>query len=188
MPLSREIQASVQAIALVGFMGAGKTTVGQALATSLAWRFIDLDQLIASQQGESIPQIFQRCGEPEFRRIEQETLRNLLRDDKFKATVVALGGGTWMEPNNVGLLSAAQVPVIFLDAPVEELWRRCLPEHGQRPLLDNESDFRALYETRRSRYIKGTTRFETLSRSAEELAGEIALCLRLTPGSSTTGD
>jgi shikimate kinase len=175
----------VKAIFLVGFMGAGKTSVGCALATALGWRFVDLDARIVERTGQSVAEIFQQDGEASFRQMETDELRHLLVELKTVNTVVSLGGGAWMQAGNVTLLKKASLPVLFLDAPVEELWQRCLPEQATRPLLQNEAKFRGLYEARRATYQNGTLRVETQGRSVEAVARHIALLLGLA-GTSVT--
>ena len=164
---------------LVGFMGAGKTSVGCALAAVLGWRFVDLDARIVARTGRSVAEIFQQDGEVGFRQVENDELRHLLGELSTTRTVVSLGGGAWMQAENVAALREASLPVLFLDAPVEELWRRCLPGEGTRPLLQNESAFRQLYEARRPAYQDATQRVETEGRSVEEVARHIALLLGL---------
>ncbi len=94
---------------LVGFMGAGKTTVGRALATQLGWRFIDLDDHIEARQKRSIAEIFRESGEIEFRRAEATELRNLLAGLPIAgAAVVALGGGAFVQKDNARLLKAVE--------------------------------------------------------------------------------
>src|SRR5205823_12787324 len=94
-------RAEVWAIFLVGFMGAGKTTVGKALAERLGWRFIDLDDAIEAHEGRKIAEIFRASGENEFRRAEAEALCSRIEQlDSRNPTVMALGGGAYgQEPN-----------------------------------------------------------------------------------------
>ncbi len=175
-----------RAVFLVGFMGAGKTSVGQALATALGWRFVDLDARIVARMGRSVAEIFEHDGEAGFRRVETNELRLLLTELDTENTVVSLGGGAWMQPANVALLREASLPVLHLDAPVDELWQRCQPQQGTRPLLQNENDFRRLYEARRAAYQAGTLRVETQERSVEEVAQHIGLLLGLAGTNATT--
>ena len=176
----------MKAIFLVGFMGAGKTSVGQVLAATIGWRFLDLDDRIVAQAGRSVVEIFQQDGEARFRQLEHEALRALLPELDAARTVISLGGGAWMQPANVTLLRESFHPVIFLDAPVEELWRRCLPQTGLRPLLQNEADFRKLHAARRASYESGTQRVETLNSTVEQIAQRIALLLGLANTNATT--
>src|SRR5574337_1216616 len=92
-------------IFLTGFMGSGKTTVGQLLARQLAWRFVDLDTRIQETAGLRITEIFDRLGEPAFRQIEHEQLLQILGEaaEQDKPTVLALGGGTYAQPQNFEL-------------------------------------------------------------------------------------
>ncbi len=176
----------VKAVFLVGFMGAGKTSVGCALAAMLGWRFVDLDERITARTGRSITEIFQRDGEESFRQVESDELWRLLGELHTTYTVASLGGGAWMQAENTEALRRASLPVMFLDAPVEELWRRCLPEQGTRPLLQNEDAFRQLHEARRAAYRYATQRVETQGRSVEEVARHIALLLGLAVTGSST--
>ncbi len=177
---------AVRAVFLVGFMGAGKTAAGQALAAALGWRFVDLDTRIAARTGRSVAEIFERDGEPAFRKMEHEELCSLLEELNSANTVVSLGGGAWMQSANTALLRSASLPVLFLDAPVEELWRRCLPEQKTRPLLQSEEAFRELYAARRKAYAEGTVLVDTQGRSIEEVASQIRLLLGLAGTSATT--
>ncbi len=166
--------AAARAVFLVGFMGSGKSLVGQALAHRLGWRFVDLDAAIEESAGCTIFEIFRDRGEPEFRRLEHLALQELLAVVQNEGTVVALGGGAWTEPQNSALITSGGWPTVFLDAPVEVLWKRCLPDCALRPLVASETAFRELYERRRPRYLEGTQRFETQNRTASAVAAEIA--------------
>ena len=165
-------------------MGAGKSSVGRALGKRLNWKFEDLDDRIEQRQGRSVAEIFSAGGEQEFRRAERAALKEVLEAlPRGSSRIVALGGGAFVQKGNIALLKAARVPSIFLDAPVEELWRRCQEQAGkvgaQRPLLGSRERFCALYEARLSAYSKASRRVETGSRSAEEIADEIVRTLSL---------
>ncbi len=176
----------VKAVFLVGFMGAGKTSVGRALAAALGWRFVDLDTRVVARSGRSVAEIFERDGELAFRKMEHDELRGLLTELDTSNTVVSLGGGAWMQPANTALLRESSLPVLFLDAPVEELWQRCLPEQKTRPLLQSEEAFRELYAARRKAYAEGTVLVDTQERSIEQVASQIRLLLGLAGTSATT--
>jgi shikimate kinase len=171
--------ASVVGICLVGFMGAGKSTVGLTLSERLHWDFEDLDVRIEEREGQSIAQIFQDSGEAAFRRVESAALVEILAAMRGAGPrVLALGGGAFVRKQNAAALEKAGLPVIFLDAPVEELWRRCClraAEFGrERPLQRNSDEFRKLYGSRRSSYLRATQIIDTTGRTIEAIAAEIA--------------
>jgi shikimate kinase len=172
------------AVFLVGFMGAGKTSVGRALGQRLNWSFEDLDDRIERREGRTVAETFRDSGEATFRQSEHEALRDVLRGlQTGGARIVALGGGAFVQTQNAALLQASGVPTVFLDAPVEELWRRCCVEASERgaerPLLGSVEQFRALYENRRKSYAKALLRIQTEDRTVDAIAGEIATKLGL---------
>lgn len=167
---------------LVGFMGAGKTSVGEALARQLGWRFIDLDQRIAAQAGKRIADIFRDSGESEFRRAEKDELQRVIAELDAGGAVVALGGGAFVQPENAGLLAACAGCCVFLDAPVEELWRRAQAAQGERPLALSENHFRQLYAARRPRYMEAEYCVQTLGRTVAEVVADIAARLQVQTG------
>lgn len=128
---------------LVGFMGSGKSTVGPLLATRLDWPFLDLDSMIEDSFGGPIHRIFAQHGEPFFRQMESDALRNLKR---WKNCVAALGGGTFVDPENRLQISKLGLSV-FLDLPLEGVLERCPPD-GTRPLLKDSASVRELYSSR----------------------------------------
>jgi len=132
-------------VALAGFMGSGKTTIGSLLARQLGWRFADLDTLIERAAGHAITEIFERHGEAAFREVEREQLLAALgRAAEFaQPTVLALGGGTIAQTGNLELLRAAGAAVVWLDCPLERLIARCALV-TTRPLFRDEASFRAL--------------------------------------------
>jgi shikimate kinase len=134
-------------------MGAGKTTIGTRLARQLGWHFVDLDERIEASARISIPEFFERHGEPAFRQLEANELRTALgRAVEFReSTVLALGGGTYAQAGAPEFLRNSGVPVIWLDTPVELLLSRCMAMTG-RPMFRDESSFRALYAQRLPSY------------------------------------
>jgi shikimate kinase len=160
-------------------MGAGKTSVGQALAARLEWLFVDLDRLIEARAGRRIAEIFRDSGEAEFRRMETAMLHELLNASQSQPTIVALGGGAFAQAENTRVIGETGAPVVFLDAPVEELMRRCATEAGQRPLFQNEDQFRQLYLARRQAYLRASIRIDTTGLNVEEVADELVQRLQL---------
>ena len=111
----------VRVVFLVGFMGAGKTSVGKALSQDLGWPFEDLDDRLESREGRTVEQIFRESGEQAFRRAETAALRELLDELGPAPKIVALGGGAFVQRENAEFLERADVTSVFLDGPVEEL-------------------------------------------------------------------
>lgn len=118
-------------IILIGFMGAGKTAVGQSLAQELQLDFIDCDQLIELSEKMSISDIFAKKGEACFRDLETKTIESLSRKTNL---VVATGGGMVLRPENVTMLKALG-PVVLLWAKPEIIYQR-IKNEGHRPLLN----------------------------------------------------
>lgn len=165
----------VSGIFLVGFMGAGKTTVGRALAQSLGWPFIDLDHRIEIMEGLAVVEIFRQHGERGFREREHQALRAVVLEvSRGMPAVVALGGGAFVQSENYELMASADRPSVFLDAPVEELWRRCsVAGEPARPLRTDPNEFRALHEKRRAHYLRSTLRVETDDKTISQIAQEV---------------
>jgi shikimate kinase len=176
-----------RAVFLVGFMGAGKTSVGRILGQNLGWRFDDLDDIIQSQKSRSIEAIFRESGETEFRRAEHQALRHLLSELDASPRVVALGGGAFVQPENAQLIKDAGFPSVFLDAPTDELFERCQMQSIERPLRRDKNQFQNLYEARRTYYLKAFVRIETSGKSLETIAAEITTKLGLTFVPGATG-
>jgi shikimate kinase len=161
-----------RSIFLVGFMGAGKSSVGLALSRKLGWPFEDLDERIAAEEGRSVEQIFQESGEAAFRQLEHSALRALIQDMDGSPKVVAVGGGAFANANNAALLQEAGLTAVFLDAPVEELFRRCEEQPVKRPLRRDLEEFRRLYNARRPHYLKAELRIETGGKDVESVVAE----------------
>ena len=164
--------SGVRAVVLVGFMGAGKSSVGAALSRKLGWPFEDLDERIQAREQRSIEQIFRQSGEAVFRQLEHAALRSLVDEPGASAKVVALGGGAFAQANNADLVKKAGWSTIFLDAPVDELFRRCQQQQLERPLRGDVKEFHRLYENRRPCYLKAGLRIETAGKDVEEVAAE----------------
>jgi shikimate kinase len=149
-------------VCLTGFMGSGKSTAGRLLARQLAWPHIDLDIRITDAAGLTIPEIFDRLGEPKFRRMEQEQLAGVLAEfaEMPKPRIVSLGAGTIVQAQNMALLRERGALLIWLDCPMEELLQRCA-QTTDRPLFRDEASFRRLYEERRPFYQQADYRVES---------------------------
>ena len=144
-------------IYLAGFMASGKTTIGRLLAERLGWNFVDLDQEIEAQHGISIAEIFDRQGEAEFRRIEAEALRARVRIiQRGHPSVVALGGGTFVDPGNFDVVAGNGITV-WLDCPLETVCRR-VAEPSSRPLARAAQRFEELYHARHAAYARAEYR------------------------------
>jgi shikimate kinase len=159
-------------------MGAGKTSVGRALGRRLNWVFEDLDDRIAAREKRSAAEIFRDFGESEFRRAEHAALRQLLEELRGGgAKIVALGGGAFAQEQNQKAIQASGFHTIFLEAPFEELWRRCELQpkmDARRPLQTSENQFRNLLEKRLPFYQTASLRFDTAGKQVETIAAEIA--------------
>ncbi len=140
-------------IFLVGFMGCGKTTVGRQLADRLGWSFVDIDDDIEAAAQCSINEIFDSRGEAEFRKLEHEAIVSRVRHiEQGRPAVVALGGGAFVQQNNYELVSTNGIS-IWLDCPLDLLWRR-IAEDTSRPLARDPEKFTQLYESRRDAYAR----------------------------------
>jgi shikimate kinase len=117
-------------IYLTGFMGTGKSVVGKELARLLRRPFVDLDLSIESAAGSSVASLFARRGEAAFRKLERKAL---LRASKRQGVVVALGGGTLLDPRHRAVV--AKGLLVHLSCSRAELARRLRPERASRPLL-----------------------------------------------------
>jgi shikimate kinase len=169
----------LRAIFLVGFMGAGKTSVGKALSARLSWPFEDLDDRIQAREGRSVEAIFRESGEGGFRRAEHLALCEVISELGPSPRVVALGGGAFVQRENSDLLQQAGLATIFLDGPPEELFRRCGAEAASRPLRRDFEQFRQLYEARRVAYSNRTIRIDTAGKDIQTVSAEAASALGL---------
>lgn len=167
-------RSAARAIVLVGFMSSGKTSVGTALSRRLGWSFHDLDALVETKQGRRISEIFRDSGEAAFRRAEREALSTLLKELSLpKPGVIALGGGAFVQPEIRQALTDAQAAVVWLDAPIEDLWQRCSEDGTERPLARDPNQFRQLYEARRKHYTEAALRVDTRGKEVEQIAEEL---------------
>ncbi len=160
-------------LVLVGFMAAGKSTVGRLLAQRLGWSFVDLDATIERNAGLSVAEIFAEQGEPVFRRLETEATRSLAGR---RGLVLAPGGGWFLRPENRAALSAS-ARTVWLRVTAEEAVRRSGAASGERPLLAGDDPLRraaALLAEREPTYGTADWIVDTSGRSVDEIADEIA--------------
>ena len=149
---------------LVGFMGAGKTTVGRALSRRIGWQFVDVDERIETRARRSIASIFAQHGEPYFRQLEREVLGELLPQ---RQVIVATGGGTFAEVDNRALM-LADGGVAWLDIPLQTVFER-VPADGRRPLAADRTAMELLYARRRLAYAEAHVRMDASLPPAESV-------------------
>lgn len=167
-----ELPHRVDRIVLIGFMGAGKTTVGQLLAARLGWRFLDLDRSIEAKTGLSVAQIFANQGEETFRRLEQQLTAELASAER---TVLAPGGGWPLRDENVRALPPGSA-VLWLRVSAPEAVRRLSRAGQARPLLMQADPLERAVELeaqRAGRYAEIGWPVETEQREPVEVANEI---------------
>ncbi len=158
-------------IALIGFMGSGKSTVGALLAGMLGWDFADLDALAEAEAGCPVAELFAARGEEAFRRLESACLRGLAGRGKV---VIATGGGAPLRTANGWLFRDAGTAVLHLHVTLDEALARTRGDTS-RPLLANEPDeVRRLYEARLPRYRNLGIEIATDGRTPEDIAADIA--------------
>jgi len=162
--------------------------VGRELARRLGWDFVDLDARIEARERQTIPEIFCHRGEPAFRLAETSAMRDLLANSLHCDSVISLGGGAFVQETNRELLRPWLT--VFLDAPLDELWRRCQQDGVERPLQKNREQFDELYRYRLPFYREATVTIETGGRELPSICSDIenALRLRDAPESLKTGE
>ena len=137
-------------IVITGFMGCGKSKVARALARHLDVPIVDLDDVITARHGRTPAQLITEAGEPAFRSIESNTLRELLKT--MQTGVIALGGGAWIEETNRDLIEQHGCLSVWLDVPFEICWARIETSEEDRPLGKTREQAQALYDHRKPIY------------------------------------
>lgn len=176
----RMIAKLKKTVVLVGMMGAGKSAVGKALAASLRVPFIDSDEEIEKAANMSIAEIFERDGEPFFRRKESQVIERLLAN---QTGILSTGGGAFLDANNRKIISDQGVSV-WLDAELSLLWQR-VRHKDSRPLLrsaDPRGTLAAIYEARVPIYRKADLSVKAdPAYSIETMAAKVRYALRARP-------
>ena len=164
-------------IVLVGLSGSGKSTIGATLSKQLKFSFIDVDDLIVQSEGISIAEIFAQQGEGRFRELEKETILKL---DLSNPTVLALGGGSWIQDEIRAFLSTI-ASIIYLEANIESILQR-LKDNNARPLLDERNKRKEVLEqqleVRESIYTQSTITADA-NAAVSEVIQEIIQKLKL---------
>ena len=154
-------------VALAGFMGAGKSTVGERLAARTGWRWVDLDCRVSETTGQTIPQLFSRIGEAGFRARELETLRELLQDADGPR-VLSLGGGALLDPEAVRLLKRHHFRLVVLGVSADTALVRI--QGSERPL---GAQLRVLHGARATHYASLGPVVSTDARTPEEVVDAV---------------
>lgn len=164
-------------LVLVGLMGVGKTTVGRRVAAELGWPLVDSDQVIEARTGRPVREIWLTDGEPAFRALEAEALREALR--RAEPTVIAAAGGVVLSADNRRALHDADAVVVWLTADPARLVERTQAD-GHRPLLDDdpEATLREMAITRDSLYREvADVVVEVGKRTVDEIAADAVAAL-----------
>ena len=173
-------------VVLLGYMGSGKSTVGQKLAQRFDYKFLDLDYYIQKKFKTRIHDIFKNKGEIYFRKIEAECVKEICENNID--IVIALGGGTPCYGNTLDyLLSKSSVNTIYLKASLDNLVKRLSPEKNKRPIISNIGDenikeFIAKHLFERSEfYDKAHYKIDTNSLTLNQIVNRIELLFRVKP-------
>ena len=165
-------------IVLVGFMGTGKSTVGKILAKKLGRELVDVDQRIEEKEKRRIAEIFEKDGEPVFRRLEKQMVRSVASGSKL---VITTGGGAVIDTENVSALKANGI-LVLLEAQPRTIYQR-VKDSRHRPLLnlpagqagtqDMQSEIQRLLEARKPHYDRADLKCATDGKTAQQVADEI---------------
>jgi XRE family aerobic/anaerobic benzoate catabolism transcriptional regulator len=160
-------------VALLGLRGAGKTSIGRRLARRLHVPFVELDRRIEEAAGLSLAEIFALHGEDYYRRLERETLQELLGEGR--PLVLATGGGIVTSPDTFALLRRGALTV-WLRADPEDHWNRVVQQGDRRPMADHPqamAELRRLLAAREPLYAEAALVVDTSGREADEIAREV---------------
>lgn len=156
-------------IALCGFMGAGKTSVGRELSKITGRKFVDTDELVEQTEGKAISSIFAEKGEDYFRNLEFETC---VKTADMENTVISTGGGAVTFERNVKALKQG-AKIVFIDTPFEVICRR-VGDASTRPMFKNRENAQKLFIERREKYLLAADFVVNGDQSVKKIALEIA--------------
>jgi shikimate kinase len=160
-------------IYIVGFMGAGKSTIGRLLARRLGWAFVDLDREIERAENRAISDIFKTDGEPRFRELESRHLQVL---STRRQVVIALGGGAFMDAANREIAESTGI-TIWLKVSFATIVTRVRMD-GTRPKFANREQAEKLYESRESVYRLARIHADAEERPPAAVADELLGVIR----------
>ncbi|PIO05874.1 shikimate kinase [Candidatus Micrarchaeota archaeon CG08_land_8_20_14_0_20_59_11] len=166
-------------IILVGFMGTGKSVVGKRLAKQLNMKFVSTDDIIEDREKRPISEIFAKSGEPYFRKIEKEVVKEAADSENV---VIAAGGGAVLDEDNITNLKKKGV-IVCLNATPEAVYERT-KKYKHRPLLnvdDPISKIKELMDKRAPYYAKADHQIDTAGKTVEEVTAEIIKVYQRTP-------
>lgn len=165
-------------LVLTGFMGTGKTSLGKLLAEKLGCGFVDIDQKIEQDEGLTVPQIFEKYGEKYFRELEKKAVAEV---SQRHGLVIATGGGTIKDAENIRMLKSSGV-IVCLTTDPEEIFRRT-ERRGERPVLDGGEDrlqtIKKLLAERQPFYAQADYTIDTTDWSPLQIMSDICKKFRI---------
>lgn len=171
--LRQEPMMPARIVALLGLRGAGKTTIGKQLARRRHVRFVELDRRIEKAADMSLAELFSLYGEEHYRRLERESLAQVIAENR--SIVLATGGGIVASPETYALLKQ-HATTIWLRATPEDHWNRVVRQGDRRPMADHPqamADLRALLATREPLYASADRTVNTSGRTVEDVVDEL---------------
>lgn len=139
---------------LCGFMGCGKTTIGKLAAKKMGCAFYDTDELIVENQGMSIPEIFEKKGEPYFRQVEAEIVKSMCG----KSAVISCGGGAMINPDTAKYVAEAGEKIVFLDVDFDTCYERISCDTNRPIVMNNTKEqLENIFNERHKAYLKNST-------------------------------